>query len=426
MLLPPPDAWRINVAAVIMDAQGNVLIASTSPEGKNWHFPQGGVRRKESLLDAVKREVQEEVGLSPDAYRVLCSIGGFRYRYKEQNEKSARWKGQEQTYYLLLCHDKQPAISIENTPEFACARWVPYKELQPEMFVSFKRPIIEQVLQIFFPPSLPIKKMRQYHNSMLTPDRYRIKEDEAFSFEERQADDRSLFAGSKDAAFPQMRDLRENIRHLHDAITRKRKGRLLIIFDGLSGSGCSSSLRSLASCMNPFGLSVEQFTEHDLRAMDDYDFLRPFSMRTPRVGQVVIFDHSLYDLLFQRYHRGEMTEAKLRRRMKHLSNFESMLCDEGTSIIKIFLHVSYEEQQRRIEKRLNDPSARPEHIDFHLPLLEDWQKKMDVAQEVLNMGSKSQAHSWYVLPADRKWYRELCVLRIVAEKLQNMLLHDEE
>lgn len=424
-MTPPPDSWRTNVAAVIMDAAGNILLASPTPEGKNWHFPQGGVGRKETLLAAMKREVWEEVGLSPDSYKVICSIGGYRYRYKEQNIKSVRWKGQEQTYYLLLCNEVKPAIDIEKTPEFALIKWLPYRKVTAEMFVAFKRPIIEQVLATFFPPSMPIKQLQRYHNSQLTPSRYRLKSGEKFSFSKTPANDSSLFAGSKDAATPQIRDLLADISLFHRALSRQKKGRLLIIFDGMSGGGCSSSVRRLANCMDPFGLRVESFAQKDLIDMDEYDFLRPFSMRTPRLGQAVVFDHSLYDLLTKRYLRGEMSEEKLRLRMKHLVQFESMLCDEGTRIIKIYLHVSYEEQLRRIEKRRNDPSARPEHINFHLPSLEEWTREKAIAEDMLNMGIKGERHAWYVIPADRKWYRELCVLRIIAQTLQGMMLDEQ-
>ncbi len=101
---PPPTEWRLNVAAVIMDAAGSVLLACPTLNGRYWHFPQGGVRKNESLLEAVQREVQEEVGLRPDQYQLACSLGGFRYRYPPKNEKSMRWRGQEQCYFLLICH----------------------------------------------------------------------------------------------------------------------------------------------------------------------------------------------------------------------------------------------------------------------------------------------------------------------------------
>ncbi len=425
MMTPPPDSWRTNVAAVIMDAAGNILLASPTPECKNWHFPQGGVGRKETLLAAMKREVWEEVGLSPESYKVICSIGGYRYRYKEQNIKSVRWKGQEQTYYLLLCNEIKPAIDIEKSPEFAVVKWLPYRKVTPDMFVAFKRPIIEQVLATFFPPSMPIKQLQKYHDNQLTPARYRLKSRVKFSFNNYPANDSILFAGNKDAAAPQIRDLLNDISIFHRSLSRQKKGRLLIIFDGMTGGGCSSSVRRLANCMDPFGLRVESFDQKDLIAMDEYDFLRPFSMRTPRLGQAVIFDHSLYDLLSKRYLRGEMSEDKLRLRMKHLVQFESMLCDEGTRIIKIYLHVSYEEQLRRIEKRRNDPSLRPEHINFHLPSLEEWTREKSIAEDMLNMGIKGERHAWYVIPSDRKWYRELCVLRIIAKNLQTMMLDEQ-
>jgi len=100
--------WRLNVAAVIMDSAGNLLLARKSPESKHLHFPQGGVHDGETYQHAMEREVEEEVGLPPSSYEIVARWGGLRYFYREKNRKSDEWDGQQQTWFLLRCHTEKP------------------------------------------------------------------------------------------------------------------------------------------------------------------------------------------------------------------------------------------------------------------------------------------------------------------------------
>ncbi len=421
----PPTEWRINVAAIIMDAAGKILVGCTSPTGRYWHFPQGGVSKHESLIQAIQREVLEEVGLSPSSYSITCSLGGFRYRYPEKNEKSARWRGQEQTYYLLQCHQEQPPIDISRTEEFERTEWVHWKELKASMFANFKRPIIEQVLAAFFPSSLPAKGLHKHLSSNFSPRRYLTPTGHEIKLDTIDASEHSLFAGSKEIARSQIEQLQEDISSLHAALCAKQKGQLLLIFHGLDGSGCDASVRHLAACMDPFALRVESLIETRCHEMHEGDFLRPLHARCPRVGETVLFDRSLYYMLAHEYLHEQLDKAKLQKRMKYLTQFEAMLSDEGTHIIKIYLHISEEEQQRRFEKRRINPARRPRLEEYSVSYEHNWAEEQELYSYLLTV-SNSKKNPWYVLPADRKWYRDLCVMRIVAETLQNMLLSTEE
>ena len=106
----PPTAknWRLNAAAIIMDAEGCVLLGKDSGRNPYWHFPQGGVIKHESIEQTLAREVWEEVGLRPTEYTIVSRLPGLRYKYPSNNRKVTRWIGQEQTYFLVRCKTRRP------------------------------------------------------------------------------------------------------------------------------------------------------------------------------------------------------------------------------------------------------------------------------------------------------------------------------
>jgi polyphosphate kinase 2 (PPK2 family) len=108
-----------------------------------------------------------------------------------------------------------------------------------------------------------------------------------------------------------------------------------------------------------------------------------------------------------------------KRRQRHVIEFERMLAEEGTTIVKIFLHISKDEQKRRLESRLQNPSK---HWKFNPDDLADrarWSEFMEAYEDVISKTSTDLA-PWYVVPADRKWYRNLCVARIMLDTMKGL------
>ena len=112
------ERWRQNAAAVILSKDGKVLLGRSTRTGF-WNFPQGGAKKTETMEHALAREVWEEVGISPQQYKVVKSISGLRYYYPPGNRQRSRWVGQEQTYFLLQCKTNSPTTSVDRSPEFA-------------------------------------------------------------------------------------------------------------------------------------------------------------------------------------------------------------------------------------------------------------------------------------------------------------------
>jgi len=147
--------YRPNVAALLVNQLGNLLICERWTIPGAWQFPQGGVDQGESLQDALYREVMEEIGISGQHYEVVAERGGYRYLYPEQVRlkklKKHGYHGQEQTYYLCLLKDGAPEVDVKQKQrEFRAYRWIDPEEFDLDWLPSFKRDVYRQVMMDFF------------------------------------------------------------------------------------------------------------------------------------------------------------------------------------------------------------------------------------------------------------------------------------
>lgn len=142
--------YRPNVAAIVQRSDGRILIARRSDYPESWQFPQGGVDRGEELEAALRREVAEEVGLAPDAYRVISSRGGYRYDFPTGKDRRG-FHGQEQTYFLcrLSAGAEKMVDPRAGCGEFTEADWVEPQAFPIELVPPMKRAVYRQVLQDF-------------------------------------------------------------------------------------------------------------------------------------------------------------------------------------------------------------------------------------------------------------------------------------
>ena len=147
--------YRPNVAALVVNSEGNLLICERLTIPGAWQFPQGGVDAGESLEQALYREVREEVGLEAKHYEVIDRRDGYRYLYPV----NARWKklrkhgshGQEQTYYLCHLKDGAPPVNVnQKQREFRAYRWILPEEFDLDWLPAFKRDVYREVMRDFF------------------------------------------------------------------------------------------------------------------------------------------------------------------------------------------------------------------------------------------------------------------------------------
>lgn len=429
-----PARWRPNTAALILDAQGNILLGKEKANSRYWHCPQGGVEADENMEHTVRREVWEEVGLEPSDYRIVTHQGGFRYAYPAKNRKSAEWLGQEQTYYLLICHKAKPKTNLAKSKEFSVVSWFPLAKIRPEMFAPFKRDVLTQVFEAFFatmsgPPwtgrlqrrakeRLNKKRVLTRIEQNLTMNRYLVTPGKKLKIKDFPPDDKSLFAGTKEESSPAFDAFRNELQELQKRLFAQNKHRVLVILQGMDASGKDGCIRNVFSGLDPQGVRVVAFKRPTPEELA-HDFLWRIHRETPGNGELAVFNRSQYEDIIAVRVKKLFGDDVWKRRYKHIRDFEDMLVEEGTTIIKLFLNISKSEQRRRLESRLADPQKlwKLEASDFADRLL--WDDFMNAYQEMIEKTSTPQA-PWYLIPADRKWYRNLVVARLLVEKLRSL------
>ena len=146
--------YRANVAALIVDQRGCLLICERFKVPGAWQFPQGGIDEGESAEETLRREVEEEVGLPPDCYEIRARRDGYRYIYPQRVKKRKRgacYDGQEQTYFLCQLKEDAPEVNLEREPrEFSQFRWVYPDKFSLAWLPDFKKEVYQKVLADFF------------------------------------------------------------------------------------------------------------------------------------------------------------------------------------------------------------------------------------------------------------------------------------
>lgn len=199
-----------------------------------------------------------------------------------------------------------------------------------------------------------------------------------------------------------------------------RQGALLIIFQAMDTGGKDSTIKHVLTGINPQGVRVSSFkkpTELEL----DHHFLWRIYQKLPPKGFIGVFNRSHYeDVLVPKVLR-EISTKELKRRYEEIRDFERMLQDNNTRILKFFLHISKEEQKERLEARLEDPRKHWKFNPSDLVSRDQWKAYEKAYEEAMEATSTKEA-PWYIIPANRKWYRNYLVGKIIADTLKGMEL----
>ncbi len=234
----------------------------------------------------------------------------------------------------------------------------------------------------------------------------------------RDPNSKSGFDGGKTEGKEAIRPLRDTLAELQTRLWAESGQKLLVVLQAMDTGGKDGTIRSVFKGVNPQGVRVASFgvpTEAELA----HDYLWRVHARTPEDGTITIFNRSHYeDVLVVRV-KDLVPEERWRKRFDHIVAFEEMLADEGTTIVKLFLHISKDEQKSRLEARLDKPDKRWKFSVGDVEERKRWDRYMDAYEEAVTRTSTSHA-PWYVVPADRKWYRDLVVSTILIETLRDM------
>jgi PPK2 family polyphosphate:nucleotide phosphotransferase len=245
--------------------------------------------------------------------------------------------------------------------------------------------------------------------------RYRVTDGAGFSLADHDPADRSAFMGAKADGKKEVAAQSLELEELQERLYAEGRHRILLVLQAMDTAGKDSTIRHVFRSVDPIGVTVTPFkkpTEEELA----HDYLWRVHPHVPGDGEVAIFNRSHYeDVLVVRV-RELVPERRWRRRYDHIRGFEQLLADEGTTIVKVFLHLSPEEQAERLQARLDDPTKRWKFRKGDLAERALWDDYMAAYEEAIARTATPDA-PWYVVPADRKWYRNLVVGRILIDTL---------
>ncbi len=212
----------------------------------------------------------------------------------------------------------------------------------------------------------------------------------------------------------------DRLRELQLLLYADKRYSLLIVLQGLDAAGKDGTIQHVMSGVNPQGCDVTSFKAPSSEELAR-DYLWRIHKAVPPRGTIGIFNRSQYeDVLIVRVH-DLVPKSVWRERYGQINDFERMLTDNGTTVLKFFLHISKEEQKKRFEARIQDPSR---NWKLSLPDFEErqhWDDYTAAYEDALGKCSTEEA-PWYVIPANKKWFRDYLVAELVAKALENMRL----
>lgn len=224
------------------------------------------------------------------------------------------------------------------------------------------------------------------------------------------------FTGGKKEGRVLHKELTVRLSELQEKFYADGSHRLLVVLQATDTGGKDGTIKKVFRGVNPAGVRMAAFKQPTHQELAR-DYLWRVHSRVPKDGEITIFNRSHYeDVLIVRV-KGLVEEDVWSKRYAHINDFERLLADEGTTIIKIFLHISKEEQRERLQARLDDPTKHWKFNPGDLAERERWDLYQHAYEDMLERTSQDHA-PWFVVPADRKWFRNLVVSSILIETLE--------
>ncbi|HUQ44393.1 MAG TPA: polyphosphate kinase 2 family protein [Candidatus Limnocylindria bacterium] len=231
-------------------------------------------------------------------------------------------------------------------------------------------------------------------------------------------DARETFGPEKDDAPAKIAADVERLAALQERLWAEGKRRVLIVLQGMDASGKDGIVKHVMTGFHPLGVRVVGFGVPSATELA-HDYLWRIHQVVPGNGEIVIFNRSHYeDVLVVRVH-SLVPEERWSRRYDQINDFERTLAQEGTTILKFFLRISPEEQLERFRDRYEDPTKRWKFKVGDLEERKHWDEYMAAYEDVLSRCSTDEA-PWFIVPSDRKWFRDMAIADIVADTLADL------
>jgi PPK2 family polyphosphate:nucleotide phosphotransferase len=249
-------------------------------------------------------------------------------------------------------------------------------------------------------------------------EKYLVKPGTGINLNKIDANEHKSYKGTKETALAEVKELNLKLDELQKIQHGGKTHKILIVFQGMDASGKDGAIRNVFHSVNPSGVYVAHFGAPS-RLELSHDFLWRIHEKAPANGEMVIFNRSHYeDVLIVRVQNLKDKDV-WSKRFNHIVNFEQMLYDEGTTIYKFYLHISNEEQRNRLQERVNNPDKHWKIEPNDFKDREKWNDYIDAYNDVLNLTSKKFA-PWYIIPSNKKWYRDLIISNILVKELSKL------
>jgi len=246
---------------------------------------------------------------------------------------------------------------------------------------------------------------------------YLVEPGKKLKLDKRDTSDKGKFEDREEAEVVVAKNLAK-LAELQGVLYAESKRSLLVVFQAMDAGGKDGAIRHIFSGVNPQGCQVTSFKSPSPLERA-HDFLWRVHAQCPPKGMIGIFNRSHYeDVLIVRVH-NIVPKAVWGRRYDHINSFERMLADEGTVILKFFLHISPEEQKQRLQARLDDPEKNWKFNPEDLAERKHWDDYMEAFEDALEATSMKYA-PWYVVPSDRKWFRNWVISDTIVRALKDM------
>ena len=196
---------------------------------------------------------------------------------------------------------------------------------------------------------------------------------------------------------------------------------LLVVLQAMDAAGKDSTIKTVFGPINPQGCKVVSFKGPNSMELL-HDFLWRIHQNVPRKGHIGVFNRSYYEDVLIVKVKNLAPKETIKQRYHHINAFESMLNDEGTRIVKFFLHISKDYQKEQLQERLDTPEKLWKFCPSDIQERTRWEDYQKAYEAVFEKCSSSQ-NPWYIIPAERKWFRNLLVAQILVETLESMDLH---
>jgi len=228
--------------------------------------------------------------------------------------------------------------------------------------------------------------------------------------------DTSLAPGDKDETNAKSDKLADKIVDLQELLFAEHKRKLLVVLQGMDTSGKDGTVRHVMRGVSPQSVRVVSFKKPTMPELE-HDFLWRVHTNVPGTGEIAIFNRSHYeDVLVVRVH--QLVHDKVwKKRYEQINEFERLLHESGTTILKFFLHISKDEQRERLQARLDDPTKRWKFQHGDIEERKLWDHYMKAYEDALEKTSTDYA-PWTIVPADRKWFRNYVVAKSIVQTLE--------